>query len=87
MPDYDLKAALKRVSTRPSHFVLIKGVNGEQVYISSQPASIKLLTPIMDQCGKGKRVGEGICLLENDQLVFATNPRRRPPWPPWSPRR
>ena len=72
MADYDLKAALKRVSAKPSRFVLIKGAKGEQVYISSQAPSAKVLTPIMDECGKGKRVGEGICLRENDQLVFAT---------------
>ena len=72
MADYDLKAALKRVTAKPSRFVLIKGAKSDQVYISAQPPSAKVLTPIMDECGKGKRVGEGICLRENDQLVFAT---------------
>lgn len=80
MAGYDLKTALKRVSTKPSHFVLIKGEKSEQVYISPQPANAKQLTPMMEECGKGKRVAAGVCALEKGQLVFATQTAPAPAW-------
>lgn len=80
MADYDLKTALNRVSAKPSNFVLIKGAKGEQVVVSPQAPSAQVLTPIMEECGKGKRVAEGICMIENDQLVFATKSAPSPAW-------
>ena len=80
MPEYDLKATLKKLGMKRWHFALYRGEEEDQILVSSRPPSVQLVNDMEEEHGDTKRLARGLVFYESSTLVFATEKDPAPSW-------